>query len=111
MVGAEGTHVQGMKQGSQFDMSVSIGVEQTHALYPSYKSFDELIDIERLRSLDSYLTQRIKRHILDNTDDYFVNQHVLDAAAPYRPGVREIWLKRTIKGTPYDYLDIDRTYL
>ena len=111
MVGAEGTHVQGMKQGSQFDMSVSIGVEQTHALYPSYKSFDELIDIERLRSLDSYLTQRIKRHILDNTDDYFVNQHVLDAAAPYRPGVREIWLKRTIEGTPYDYLDIDRTCL
>ncbi|HSK73105.1 MAG TPA: hypothetical protein VK892_15510, partial [Pyrinomonadaceae bacterium] len=31
--------------------------------YPSYKSFDEFIDLKRLRSLDGYITQRIKRHI------------------------------------------------
>ncbi|HUR97272.1 MAG TPA: hypothetical protein VMZ26_04310 [Pyrinomonadaceae bacterium] len=80
-------------------------------LYPSYKSFDEFIDVERLRSLDTYLTRRIRRHIHDNRDDFFVNEHVLDAAAPYKPGVREIWLTRTLPGTPYNYLDINRTSL
>lgn len=81
-------------------------------LYPSYRSFDEFIDIEQLRSLDSYITRKIRRHIHDGTaSTFFVNQHVLDATAPYRPGVREIWLKRTLPGTPYDYLDIDRTEL
>ncbi|HVF30908.1 MAG TPA: hypothetical protein VNA22_08055 [Pyrinomonadaceae bacterium] len=80
-------------------------------VYPSYKSFDEFMDIDRLRSLDSYLTQRIRRHIHDDSDDFFVNQHVLEHDAPYKPGVREVWLKRTLPGTPYDYLDINRTSL
>ncbi|HEX6123998.1 MAG TPA: hypothetical protein VFZ23_01370 [Pyrinomonadaceae bacterium] len=80
-------------------------------LHPSFISFDEFIDVDRLRSLDAYLTRRIRRHIADNADDFFVNQHVLEAAAPYRPGVREIWLKRTLHGIPYDYLDINRTHL
>ena len=81
------------------------------ALYPSYRSFDEFVDVETVRSLDAYLTQRIRRHITDGRDDFFVNEHVLEAGAPYKPGVREIWLKRTRPGTPYDYLDINRTRL
>src|SRR5215203_2847593 len=80
-------------------------------LYPSYVSFDEYIDVDRLRSLDSYLTRRIRHHILRDSDDFFVNQHVLDQDAPFKPGVREIWLKRTLPGTPYDYLDINCTDL
>jgi hypothetical protein len=83
----------------------------TRNLYPSYRSFDEFIDVPRLRSLDSYLKQRIRRHILENADDYFVNQHTLEKDAPHKPGVREIWLKRTRPGTPYDYLDINRVDL
>ncbi|PYS99158.1 MAG: hypothetical protein DMF63_13915 [Acidobacteria bacterium] len=79
--------------------------------YPSYRSFDEFIDVEKLRSLDSYLTRHIRKHICDDRDDFFVNEHVLESDAPYRPGVREIWLKRTLPGTPYNYLDIDRTEL
>lgn len=79
--------------------------------YPSYRSFDEFIDVGRLRSLDSYLTQRINRHIHEGADDYFLNEHVLDVGSPYKPGVREIWLTRTVPGTPYDYLDINRTHL
>jgi hypothetical protein len=69
------------------------------------------IDVTRLRSLDSYLTHRIRMHIVENADDFFVNQHTLEKGAPYKPGVREIWLKRTLPGTPYDYLDINRTEL
>ena len=43
--------------------------------YPSYKSFDEFIDVERLRSLDGYLTERIKRHIKTQKEDYFINYY------------------------------------
>jgi len=79
--------------------------------YPSYKSFDEFIDLERLRSLDSYISQRLKQRIADGRDSYFLNQHRLDEDSPYMPGVREIWLTRTKPGTPYDYLDLDRCEL
>ena len=30
--------------------------------YPCYKSFDDLIDVERLKSLDAYLTSKIEEH-------------------------------------------------
>lgn len=79
--------------------------------YPSYKSFDEFIDVERLRSLDGYIAERIERHIKTEKEDYFINYYRLDEAAPYQPGVREIWLSRTKPGTPYDYLDLDQTDL
>lgn len=79
--------------------------------YPSYKSFDEFIDVERLHALDGYITQRIKRHIETEKADYFLNLYRLDADAPYEPGVREIWLARTKPGTPYNYFDLDRTEL
>ncbi len=80
-------------------------------VYPSYKSFDEFIDVERLRSLNEHITDGIKRHIETQKEDFFINYYRLDEAAPYQPGVREIWLSRTKPGTPYDYLDLDQTDL
>ena len=77
-------------------------------VYPSYKSFDQFIDVERLRSLDGYITREIRRHAATAQPDYFVNQHRLNPDSPYKPGVREIWLTRTLPGVPYDYLDLDR---
>jgi hypothetical protein len=79
--------------------------------YPCYKSLDEFIDIDRLRSLDGYIAERINRHIKTEKDDYFLNLHRLDDTMPYQPGVREIWLTRTPPGTPYNYLDLDRAEL
>ena len=79
--------------------------------YPCYKPLDEFIDVDRLLSLDGYITERIERHIAARQDDYFLNQHRLDARAPYVPGVREIWLTRTPPGTPYNYLDLDKPEL
>ena len=79
--------------------------------FPSYVSFDDFIDVQRLRSLDSYLANRVGHHLSEDRDDFFVNQHCLETDAPYRPGVREVWLSRTLPGTPYDYLDINRTEL
>lgn len=83
----------------------------SEAKYPSYKSLDEFIDLETLRALDGFLIERIKHHIVTEQDDFFLNQHRLDVDAPYRPGVREIWLSRTLPGTPYDYLDLDKPEL
>jgi hypothetical protein len=78
-------------------------------VYPCYKSFDEFIDVERLRSLDAYIIERIGHHIKAEKDDYFLNLHRLDDTMPYQPGVREIWLSRTKPDTTYGYLDIDKT--
>lgn len=78
-------------------------------VYPSYKSFDEFINVAKLQSLDEYITERIKAHIKTEKDDFFLNLHRLDENSPYQPGVREIWLTRTKSGVPYDYLDLDRT--
>ena len=79
--------------------------------YPCYKSFDEFIGTEALKSLDGYIAERIKRHIVAEQDDYFLNAHRLDASSPHKPGVREIWLARTKPGVPYDYLDLDKPEL
>jgi len=79
--------------------------------YPCYKSFDEFIDVERLKSLDSYIAERIRRHIEAQADPFFLNAHRLDASSPHQPGAREIWLARTRPGVPYNYLDLDRTEL
>ncbi len=79
--------------------------------YPCYKSLDEFIDVERLKSLDSYITERIERHIKAEQDSYFLNIHRLESDSPYEPGVREIWLSRTKQGVPYNYLDLDKPEL
>lgn len=79
--------------------------------YPCYKSLDEFIDVERLKSLDGYLAEWIRRHIGRRREDYFLNLHRLDASAPETPGSREVWLTRTKPGVPYNYLDLDRPEL
>ncbi|HEX8748600.1 MAG TPA: hypothetical protein VF717_15620 [Pyrinomonadaceae bacterium] len=79
--------------------------------YPCYKSFDEFIDVEKLKSLDGYITERIQRHIQVEQDSYFLNEHRLSASTSYQPGVRETWLSRTRGGVPYSYLDLDKTEL
>jgi hypothetical protein len=79
--------------------------------YPSYKSLDEFIDLKALKNLDAYLSGKLRRRLATRTDDLFVNEHRLNADTPYQPGTREVWLTRTLPGTPYDYLDLDKTDL
>ncbi|HEX8722737.1 MAG TPA: hypothetical protein VF736_19120 [Pyrinomonadaceae bacterium] len=76
--------------------------------YPCYKSLDEFIDVERLKSLDGRVAEAIRRHISRRKEDYFLNLHRLDSAAPETPGSREVWLTRTKPGVPYNYLDLDK---
>lgn len=84
---------------------------ESRIAYPSYKSFDEFIDINRLKSLDEYLVERIHEHMRTGSKDLFLNEHRLDPATPYEPGAREVWLTRTKTGTPYDYLDLNKPEL
>ena len=81
------------------------------ARYPSYVDFDRFIDVDRLRALDGFIAERIEHHIQTEQDSFFLNQHTLEANAPYVPGVREIWLSKTLPGVPYDYLDLDKPAL
>jgi hypothetical protein len=76
--------------------------------YPNYKSFDEFIDVNRLKSLDQYLTEKIKKHAAAGSADLFLNEHRLDPNTPHEPGAREVWLTRTKPGTPYNYLDLNK---
>ncbi|HVF57541.1 MAG TPA: hypothetical protein VM934_15405 [Pyrinomonadaceae bacterium] len=69
---------------------------------------DEFIDVESLKSLDSYIRDGIKHHIESRAEDFFLNLHRLDAASPEKPGSREIWLTRLKQGVPYNYLDLDK---
>ena len=81
------------------------------ACYPAYVDFDPFVDVDRLRSLDSFITTRIQQHIEDRRDSYFLNLHRLDQSSPYQPGVREIWLSQTRPETAYNYLDLDKPEL
>ncbi len=80
--------------------------------YPSYKSLDEFIDVERLKSLDEFMTERIRQRIASKNEEYFLNAYRLDADSPHQPGAREIWLSRpkSVESTDaeisiYDALD------
>jgi len=76
--------------------------------YPSYKSFDEFIDVERLRSLDGYLKQKIKRFILERDEPrFYTGPYRLDNRCPDRPGSRMIYLAGS--QLPDSYFDLDRT--
>src|SRR3954470_13254268 len=78
--------------------------------YPSYKSLDDFIDVDQLRSLDGYISTRLKRRIADADDKrFYTGPHRLDEDAPEMPGTRMVYLART---TGQDrYLDLDQTQL
>lgn len=76
--------------------------------YPSYKPFDEFIDVERLRSLDGYITQRIKRRLQAQNDyKFYTGPYKLNDSISDRPGSRMIYL--AFSELPDNYFDLDRT--
>ncbi|HVF30909.1 MAG TPA: hypothetical protein VNA22_08060 [Pyrinomonadaceae bacterium] len=75
--------------------------------YPSYRSFDEFIDVERLRSLDGYIRQRILRHITRGNDlKFYTGPYTLNEDVAGRPGSRMIYLAQS--NLPDSYFDLDR---
>jgi hypothetical protein len=81
-----------------------------HIKYPSYKSFDEFIDVEQLKSLDGYITQRIKRRLQAKKDyQFYTGPYKLDNSFPDLPGSRMIYLAYSEQ--PDSYFDLDKTEL
>ena len=78
--------------------------------YPCYKSFDEFFDVQRLRSLDGYIRERIESRLAARNDhQFYTGPFLLDASAPDRPGSRMIYLSRSRK--PDNYYDLNKTEL
>jgi hypothetical protein len=80
------------------------------AAYPCYKDLDPYIDVERLKSLDAFLTERIEARLAAARDiKFYTGPFLLDAAAPDVPGSRMVYLSKS-RG-PDNYYDLDRTDL
>lgn len=77
--------------------------------YPSYKSFDEFIDLERLRSLDGYIRKRVRHHAAAGREErkFYTGPYRLKGTTSERPGSRMIYL--ACSDLPDSYFDLDRT--
>ena len=75
--------------------------------YPSYKSFDEFIDVERLKSLDRYVTERIEQRLAAGKDyQFYTGPFRLNEKAADRPGSKMVYLAQP-KGED-NYYDLDK---
>jgi hypothetical protein len=84
--------------------------DKTLIRYPSYVSLDRFIDVERLRSLDGYITQRIKKHLEFHNDlQFYTGPYRLQENAPDRPGSRMIYLAQSSQ--PDSYFDLNKSEL
>ena len=90
---------------------VKHGYRDPAIIYPCYKSFDDLIDLEKLRSLDAYMIERIQEHKRKQRDDRFdAGRLTFTANSPTRTGSRIIYLSKAT--TPdYEYLDLNKPEL
>ena len=78
--------------------------------YPSYKSFDEFIDVERLRSLEDYIRRRIRRRVLEQSDiEFYTGPFKLKEADDHLPGSRMVYLAESERSD--SYFDLDCTDL
>jgi hypothetical protein len=80
---------------------------RARAVYPCYKSFDEFIDVQRLRALDGYIKEKIRRRMAAQGDaQFYTGPYRLETASPDRPGSRMIYLAQS--KLPDSYFDLDR---
>jgi len=102
--------VQSRTESGAVDQLGPLGPVDPCIAYPSYRSFDEYIDLERLRSLDGYVTQKILLHMAEHNDlKFYTGPYRLEMKDPDRPGSRMIYLSSSNK--PDSYFDLDKTEL
>lgn len=74
--------------------------------YPSYKSLDAHVDVERLRRLDGYIRPRLEARLaLDRDQRFYTGPFLLDGKDPTNPGTRMVRLSCSTR--PDDYFDLD----
>jgi hypothetical protein len=105
--GAESLKAAGAESPDDVSGEQPDGAIDPRITYPCYKSFDEFIDVERLKSLDDYITERVKQHLMSQSDlQFYTGPFKLDDASPERPGSRMIYLAQS--QFPDSYFDLDR---
>jgi hypothetical protein len=78
--------------------------------YPSYKSFDGFIDVEKLKSLDEYITERLTNRVqLHNDLAFYTGPYRLNENSPDYPGSRMVYLSQSMR--PDSYFDLDKAAL
>jgi hypothetical protein len=78
--------------------------------YPCYKSMDGFLDVERLKSLDSYIIERIERRLAAQQDmAFYTGPYRLNDSEADRPGSRMIYLAQS--RLEDSYFDLDKTHL
>ena len=78
--------------------------------YPSYKSLDEFIDVDKLRSLDGYVRRQVERYSQERDErKFYTGPYRLDGTSSELPGSRMIYL--ACSDRPDSYFDLDRTDL
>jgi hypothetical protein len=80
------------------------------AKYPSYKNLDSFIDVDRLRSLDGYIRERLERRLRTAKDlAFYTGPFLLDGRDPHLPGSRLVYLAQSER--EQNYYDLDRSDL
>ena len=75
--------------------------------YPSFKSLDEHLDLERLKSMDGSLRETVERYLRDEeTIEFDTGQLKLKTTGERLPGSRLIELSASKK--PFKYHDLDK---
>jgi hypothetical protein len=95
------------------EQSVKNAYYDPRITYPCYKSFDDLIDSARLKSLDAYVTDRIEAHKQEKAkqdESFYSGLLTLKADHPKKPGSRIIYLAKK-KQPGGNYLDLDKADL
>jgi hypothetical protein len=77
------------------------------AHYPSYKDLDPFIDVERLRSLDGYIGDKLRRRIAQEAADtaFYTGPFQLGENSARVPGSRMVYLSRSQREDNYYDLD------
>ena len=80
------------------------------ALHPAYVDLDRFIDVDRLKSLDDYVRERLERRLTTERDlAFYTGPFTLRPDSPKLPGSRMVYLARSERAD--DYYDLDRTDL
>lgn len=74
---------------------------------PSYVDLDTYIDVERLRSLDIYLKERLQARLQRQVADtsFYTGPFVLQNEGPRHPGSQMVYLSRSMRADSYYDLD------
>ena len=73
---------------------------------PCYKSLDEYVDVDRLKSLDGHMIEKLQNHMATNDERFLTGPMKLRPWNPTKTGSRTISLTSMIGR--YDFLDIDK---